>query len=67
MTYDKMLARLKALPADARRRLVIQSMPWGAIIDNVTREVHVPRQDRPDWRDVAHRLCHAAKAEDTPS
>jgi hypothetical protein len=66
MTYDAILARLKALPADTRRRLVVQSMPFGDIIDNDTREVFVLRQDRPDWRDMAYALCRAAKAEDTP-
>lgn len=40
MSYGSLLSRLRALPEDRRRMLVVRSMPFGDIIEDDTRKVH---------------------------
>lgn len=64
MTYAAMLAQLRRLPWDRRLELVVRSMPFGDIIENDTRKLHIERQDQPEWKDTAYRLCGDAKSYD---
>jgi hypothetical protein len=40
VNYRPLLAKLKALPAERRKQLVVRSMPFGDIIEDDTGRVH---------------------------
>lgn len=54
---------LRSLPADRRQMLVVRSMPFGDIIEDDTRRVHVVAQNCPRWRDLSYRICERAKGD----
>jgi hypothetical protein len=55
------LRTLRELPADRRDVLVVRSMPFGDIIEDDTRKVHIARPDCAKWQRLSYRLCRAAK------
>jgi len=52
---DDLVAKLRALPAETRRRLVVRSHPFGDLIDCETREVVATAQS------VLYAVAKAAK------